>query len=136
MIYRITPEYIETLKENELFVFGSNLSGIHGAGGAKLAHKKFGAEWGVGVGFTGQCYAIPTKDYGISRTLKIDEIKLFIDEFIELASKNINYNFLVTRIGCGLAGYRDDEIALLFKDVVNFDNIFLPQSFWNIIKSL
>ena len=134
MINRITPEYINKLYDNQVFVFGSNLSGIHGKGAAKIAHKLFGADWGVGVGFTGLCYAIPTKDFKISRTLKLEEIKIFVDEFIETSKKFPQYTFLVTKIGCGLAGYREDEIATLFKDAVNVENIFLPQSFWDQLK--
>lgn len=132
---RITPEYVEKINEKQIFVFGSNLSGIHGAGGAKMAHRFFNAEWGVGVGLTGGCYAIPTKDYNISRTLKLEEIKIYIDDFIETAKHFSEYDFLVTKIGCGYAGYCDNEIAILFKDAIDVQNIFLPNSFWNILKS-
>ena len=131
---RITPEHINKLTDNQVFVFGSNLSGIHGKGAARMAHQYYNAEWGIGVGFTGVCYAIPTKDYGILRTLKLNEIKIYVNDFIETAKQFSDYTFLVTRIGCGLAGYRDEEIATLFKDAIDVENIFLPESFWNIIK--
>ena len=72
---------------------------------------------------------IKNKDF-----LKLNEIKIYVDDFIETAKQFTNYNFLVTKIGCGLAGYREDEIAVLFKDAIDVENIFLPQSFWNILK--
>lgn len=128
---RITPENITKLSDNEIFVFGSNKSGRHGAGAAKLAHQRFGADWGVGVGITGECYAIPTKDYGICRTLKINEIKPYVDDFIEFAKNNNDFIFLVTEIGCGLAGYRPEEITPLFVNAKDIENIHLPIRFWN-----
>ncbi len=114
---------ITELKPNEVFVFGSNLSGIHGGGAARFAHDKFGAEMGVGVGFTGQCYAIPTKSKGITRTLEIEEIKPYVDYFIQAAKKERFKTFLVTEIGCGLAGYSPEDIAPLFKDAIDIENI-------------
>ena len=122
-----TPEFIRTLNENEIFVFGSNLLGQHGGGAARIAHNNFGAEWGVGVGLTGQCYAIPTMHGGV------DAIAPYVDEFIEFARNNKDLKFLVTRIGCGIAGFRDEEIAPLFKNALNERNIILPKSFYNIL---
>lgn len=122
-----TPEFIRTLNENEIFVFGSNLLGQHGGGAARIAHNHFGAEWGVGVGLTGQCYAIPTMHGGV------DAIAPYVDEFIEFARNNKDLKFLVTRIGCGIAGFRDEEIAPLFKNALNERNIILPKSFYNIL---
>ena len=122
-----TPEFIRTLNENEIFVFGSNLLGQHGGGAARIAHNHFGAEWGVGVGLTGQCYAIPTMHGGV------DAIAPYVDEFIEFARNNKDLKFLVTRIGCGIAGFRDEEIAPLFKNALNELNIILPKSFYNIL---
>lgn len=138
---RITPEKITELKDNEIFIFGSNLSGIHGAGAAKLALDKFGAIWATGVGIQGQCYAIPTKSRGITRTLTINEIKPYVDEFIEFAITKPELTFLVTEVGCGLAGYTVENIAPLFKDAMGIQNIYLPKRFWdrlkrNIIKKL
>lgn len=122
-----TAENITALKENQVFVFGSNLAGRHGAGAAKQA-LKFGAVYGEGVGLFGQTYAIPTKDHNIV-TLPISKIKLYVDDFISFARDNTKYQFLVTRIGCGLAGYTDKEIAPLFKECLGFYNITLPKSF-------
>jgi hypothetical protein len=104
---------------NEIFVFGSNLAGRHGAGAAKIAVQKFGAVYGTGIGLSGLSYAIPTKDQNIRR-LPLSEIKLYIDEFIRLSNHPILIgNFFVTRVGCGLAGYTDSEIAPLFKGAKN-----------------
>lgn len=128
---KTTPDNITELKPNEVFVFGSNESGIHGAGAAKLAYNKFGAEWGNGVGMQGQSYAIPTKDFDI-RTLSLDIIKHYVDEFMETAKYNPSINFLVTQIGCGLAGYSPKEIAPLFRG--HTDNIILPQAFLDILS--
>lgn len=130
MIDRITQSNITILKPNEVFVFGSNLSGIHGAGAAKLAHNSFGAEWGKGEGLQGNSYAIPTKDKTVYRTLSIAEIKPYVDRFIDFAKENEELTFLVTEIGCGLAGLKPAQVAPLFANVIEFQNIHLPLSFW------
>lgn len=130
---KITPENITDLQPNQIFVFGSNLSGIHGAGAARLAMDKFGAKYKTGVGLTGQCYAIPTKSLGITRSLTIKEIKPYVDDFINFAQCTLNYDFLVTPIGCGLAGYTPKQIAPLFKKALNVKNIYLPQNFINLL---
>ena len=118
-----TPERITELKKNEVFVFGSNLSGSHGGGAAWIAYQKFGAIWGQGVGLQGQSYGIPTMQGGV------ETIKPFVDEFIEFAKEHPELKFLVTRIGCGIAGFRDEEIAPLFKDAIDVENVILPKSF-------
>lgn len=118
-----TSGRISELKENEIFVFGSNLAGAHGGGAAWLAHKRFGAVWGEGVGLHGQTYAIPTMQGGV------ETIKPYVDEFIRFAKEHIGYRFLVTRIGCGIAGFRDEEIAPLFREAVSVENIILPKEF-------
>lgn len=120
---RFTPDFITELKENEIFVFGSNLQGLHGGGAARLAYEKFGAIWGQGVGLQGQSYGIPTMHGGV------DAIKPYVDEFIEFAKSHPELTFLVTRIGCGIAGFRDEEIAPLFKECIEIDNVILPRSF-------
>lgn len=130
MIERTTPENIKNLAENQIFVFGSNLSGRHGKGAAKTA-LEWGAKWGQAKGLQGKTYAIPTKDANIRNTLTISEIKIFVDEFIEFTKNNENLIFLVTEIGCGLAGLKPKEIAPLFKEAVNIPNIHLPSRFWN-----
>jgi hypothetical protein len=104
---------------NEIFVFGSNLAGIHGAGAAKVAVQKFGATYGIGRGFRGMSYAIPTKDLEI-RTLSLSEIKIYVEEFVRMANNPmVLANFFVTRVGCGLAGYQDSDIAPMFKNANN-----------------
>lgn len=119
---------ITELKENEIFVFGSNESGIHGGGAARQALKEFGAVYGVGFGHTGSCFAIPTKDWDIE-TLPIPVIAHYVSRFIDYAKKNQAYKFLVTEIGCGLAGYKVENIAPLFKSALDIPNIILPESF-------
>ena len=120
---QFSPDFITELKENEIFVFGSNLEGIHGGGAARLAYNKFGAIWGQGVGLQGQSYGIPTMHGGV------EDIKPYVDEFIEFAKSHPELTFLVTRIGCGIAGFRDEDIAPLFKECIKMENICLPKSF-------
>ena len=98
----------------KIFVFGSNLAGRHGAGAAKFAHERYGAEYGVGLGQTGCAYAIPTKDDNLN-TLPLDNIEFFIEMFIKHAELNPDDEFLLTPIGCGLAGYRRDQIKPLIE---------------------
>ncbi len=126
---RITPDNITKLGENEIFVFGSNLSGRHGKGAAKQA-LTWGAKWGQMDGLQGRTYGIPTKDASIRRTLTVIEIKPFVDEFIEFCKNNPNLIFLVTEIGCGLAGHKQKDIAPLFKECENLTNVHLPSKFW------
>ena len=97
---RITPDNITSLQPHEVFVFGSNLSGIHGAGAAKIAVDKFGARWGQPVGIQGKTYAIPTKSEGITRTLTLKEIEPYVNEFIMYAVYHVGNTFLTTEIGC------------------------------------
>lgn len=118
-----TPERITELAENEIFVFGSNLAGAHGGGAARLAYRKFGAVWGEGVGLHGRTYAIPTMQGGVKT------IKPYVDEFIRFAIERPWLTFLVTRIGCGIAGFQDRDIAPLFKAAINVENIILPKGF-------
>ena len=124
---RISTDYITELKENEIFVFGSNLDGMHGGGAARAAYNKFGAIWGQGVGLQGQSYGIPTMHGGV------DVIKPYVDEFINFAKSHTELKFLVTRIGCGIAGFTDEEMAPLFKDAIEIENIYLPKSFYYIL---
>ena len=107
-----TPERISELKENEIFVFGSNLAGSHGGGAALLAYNRFGAVWGQGVGLQGQTYAIPTMQGGVGT------IKPYADEFIGFAKQHPEMKFLVTKIGCGIAGAIDVENVILPEDFV------------------
>ena len=123
MDIRIAPSYISKLAPNEVFVFGSNLKGTHGGGAALTAYKKFGAVWGQGVGLQGQSYGIPTMQGGV------ETIKPYVDEFIDFARKHPDLRFLVTPIGCGIAGFKPSQIAPLFKEAKNIFNIYLPKEF-------
>lgn len=125
---RIASSHITTLQPNEIFVFGSNLSGMHGGGAARLAYQKFGAIWGQGVGLQGQSYGIPTMQGGV------DTIKPYVDEFIEFAKTHPQLNFLVTEIGCGIAGFSVEEIAPLFEQAIEVENIYLPERFWMVLN--
>ncbi len=113
----------------EIFVFGSNLAGQHYGGAARIAYEKFGAEWGVGTGRTGQTYAIPTMHGGI------DDIKPYVDEFIEYARNHPNNRFLLTRIGCGIAGFNDSQIAPLFSKAMKLSNVNFPKKWYTILTS-
>lgn len=124
-----TPNYIKSLKADEIFVFGSNLAGAHGGGAARIAVEDFGAIWGQGVGLQGQCYAIPTMQGGV------ETIKPYVDEFIEFAKQHKELFFYVTRIGCGIAGFRDEEIAPLFAKAIDVQNIALPETFVSQLKN-
>lgn len=123
MNIRITPSYISKLFPNEIFVFGSNLEGMHGGGAALTAYKKFGAVWGQGTGLQGRSYGIPTMQGGV------ETIKPYVDEFIDFARKHPDLRFLVTPIGCGIAGFKPSQIAPLFTEAKNLPNIYLPKEF-------
>ena len=116
---RTTPNHIDKLQPGEIFVFGSNLRGMHAGGAARAAYHKFGAVMGQGVGLQGQSYAIPTMQGGV------ETIKPYVDEFIEFARQHPELTFLVTRIGCGIAGFRDEEIAPLFTEAHQLSNVVL-----------
>lgn len=118
---RCTPDFITELKPGEIFVFGSNLDGFHAGGAARIAVQKFGAVWGQGVGLQGQSYAIPTMQGGV------ETIKPYVDQFIDFAKEHPELTFLVTRIGCGIAGFQDRVIAPLFADAITVPNIILPR---------
>lgn len=109
--------------ENRIFVFGSNLKGVHGAGAAAQAMRDFGAIWGQSVGLQGSSYAIPTKDFRIE-TLRLEDIKPYVDDFINFAISRQDLYFFVTRIGCGLAGYTDEQIGPMFAESPG--NVELP----------
>lgn len=136
MIKRITPIDINLreFKENEIYVFGSNERGRHGLGSALIALEKFGAKEGVGFGLEGQSFAIPTKDKKI-KTLSIVQIKYFVDQFIIFAKRKPELTFYVVEIGCMNAGYDPKDIAPLFKEAVNLENIFLPERFWKVLNN-
>ena len=130
---RITPSLITELKTNEIFCFGSNEAGIMGAGAALQAYRSFGAKNGLGFGPYGRTFAIPTKDWNIEK-LHLYDIKFYIDRFVAYTYRNPRLTFLVTQIGCGLAGYTPEQIAPLFRNATEIENIHLPVEFWNILN--
>ena len=127
-----TPDYIDRLLPNHIFVFGSNTLGYHTGGASGTARKKFGAVWGQAEGLQGQSYAIPV-DFG-KGIRKDNEVKASIEKFIDFAKQNEELFFFVTRIGCGIGGYRDDEMAQFFKQALEVNNICLPKSFVDALK--
>lgn len=122
-----TPDYIDTLLSNQIFVFGSNALGYHTGGASGTARKKFGAVWGQPEGLQGQSYAIPV-DFG-KGVRKDPEVKTAIDRFIDFAKAHNELFFFVTRVGCGIAGYHDEEMAQFFREALNLNNVCLPKSF-------
>ena len=127
-----TSENIQELQKNEVFVFGSNEIGFHGGGAARQALMKFGAVLNEPIGLFGQSYAIPTKDHTIT-SLPLEAIKEYVEVFIEEAKEHPDLLFLVTEIGCGLAGYKPIDIAPFFKNVIEAPNIALPLTFKKIL---
>ena len=125
---KFTPENIRHLEPNQIFTYGANAAGIHGAGAAKLA-LRWGAKMGE-YGLNGQTYGIPTKDHNI-RTLPLDKIQVHVHDFLALAFSHQEYEFLLTKIGCGLALYQPKDIAPLFKIIKTgvFENVILPEEF-------
>ena len=123
-----TPDRINTLGKRDIFVFGSNLAGRHGGGAARIALNRFGAIYGQGEGLQGNSYAIPTMQGGV------ETIKPYVDRFIEFAQREKALTFYVTKIGCGIAGFKVADIAPLFADAVGVTNIRLPKDFFDIIS--
>lgn len=130
MEQRFTPEWITELEPGEIFVFGSNLAGVHGGGAARIALEKFDAVPGQGVGLQGRSYAIPTMQGGV------ETVRPYVEEFVDFARRHQELTFLVTRIGCGIAGFRDEEIAPLFADALKMPNVVLPETFVKVIRKL
>lgn len=124
---RVTPEWIDDLQANQVFVFGSNLAGMHGGGAARIARLRFGAVMGKGVGMQGRSYAIPTMQGGT------ETIRPYVNDFIAYAKERPELTFLVTPIGCGIAGFEPEDIAPLFELASNVENIWLPKSFWEVL---
>jgi hypothetical protein len=111
--FLVTPEEVRSLEKDQVFVFGSNLAGKHGRGAAHIA-LKWGAEFGNPEGIQGQTYAIPTKTATVLKALDYDEIEFYIERFDKYARKNPDKTFLVTKIGCGLAGLDIEKMAYIF----------------------
>ena len=125
-MYCLMRPFIFSLAQDEVFVFGSNLQGMHGGGAAAVAMRNVGAVWGKGVGHYGQTYAIPTMQGGI------ETIRPYVDDFIAYARNHPELTFLVTRIGCGIAGFKDEEVAPLFVGSLDLPNVHLPKSFFEV----
>lgn len=123
---RVTPDFVRQLEPDQIFVFGSNAQGIHAGGAARQAAQQFGAVMGQGEGLQGQSYAIPTME-------GLDSLKAAVDRFIVFADEHPELSFLVTRIGCGIAGYDDSQIAPLFRRCIKMENVALPDQFWKVL---
>ncbi len=123
---RVSPDNIDSLEENEIFVFGSNAGGQHAGGAAAFAVKNFGAVWGQGEGLRGRSYAIPTME-------GLENLQAAVDRFTQFAYEHPELRFLVTRVGCGIAGYSVKEIAPMFRNCVRLENVALPEDFWLVL---
>ncbi len=130
---RTTPDWIVELGPDEVFVFGSNMSGRHGKGAAKMA-MKWGAIYGQAAGIQGRTYGIPTVNASITGKLHLDKIERFVGEFVDYAIHHPSKTFLVTEVGCGLAGWTVKDIAPLFESAAMEENIHLPLKFWRILQ--
>jgi hypothetical protein len=129
---KFTPEKINKLEANEVFVFGSNNKGIHGKGAAYDANKKFKYPWGLSEGLNNPptCYALPTKSDTIN-ILTLDQIQINVNRFIKVVKENPHITFLITPIGCGLAGFKPKDIAPMFRECMDLENVTLPKSFYD-----
>ena len=127
--------FINSLEDNEIFIFGSNLQGLHGAGAALTARNRFDAKMGIGKGLTGQSYAFPTiKSLNPYTKLTVKEIEQEVNDLEIIIKENNNKKFYLTAVGCGLAGYDIKNIAPLFKKLIKYDNIVFPIEFKSFIK--
>lgn len=123
---RVSPDYINSLGPEEIFVFGSNIQGFHGGGAAAFALEYFCAEWGVGEGITGRCYALPTME-------GIESFLAAVARFTAWAKQDPAHHYLVSAVGCGIAGYTPEEVAPMFLEAAKLPNVYLPQCFWEVI---
>ena len=130
---RVSAKHIDKLEDDEVFVFGSNTEGMHTGGAARMA-MNWGAIYGKAFGLQGKTFAIPTVDYTRSGKMSVDEIKKYVDEFLDFTIKNKDKKFLVTEIGCGIAGFKVSEIAPLFRKALEYSNVYLPERFINYLK--
>lgn len=117
---------------HQVFVFGSNLSGFHAGGAARAAHELHGAEWGVGEGRTGNAYAIPTVGANFGGPLTLSDIRRAVEIFLHHAAIHPEDAFLVTRVGCGIAGHKDEDIAPMFRDAPF--NCSLPEPWQQLVE--
>ena len=130
---RVSAKHIDKLEDDEVFVFGSNTEGMHAGGAARMA-MNWGAIYGKAFGLQGKTFAIPTVDYTRSGKMSIDEIKKYVDEFLDFTIKNKDKKFLVTEIGCGIAGFKVSEIAPLFRKALEYSTVYLPERLINYLK--
>lgn len=128
---RFTSPDIRKLAPGEIFVFGSNTEGKHGKGAAKYAMQKFGAKWGDAEGLTGRCYALPTVGDRLSK-MSLDRISIHVQRFLKCAAKHPELTFLVTLVGCGLAGHKVRDIGPMFAQ--RLPNVILPKEFVDTLK--
>jgi hypothetical protein len=119
---KYTPENITALEQKEIFIFGSNSEGQHYGGAARVAHDMFFAEWGVGRGLTGLCYALPTlyhptttSEPGAMLKLSLEELDLEFEYLFDCINRHPDYTFYLTKVGCGIAGFSIEEIKEIFK---------------------
>ncbi|WP_297300463.1 hypothetical protein [uncultured Brachyspira sp.] len=133
---RISSSKITQLEDDEVFVFGSNTQGVHGGGAARTA-MNWGAIYGQAYGLQGKTFAIPTVDYTKSGKMAVSEIKKYVDKFLDFALNHKDKKFLVTEIGCGIAGFKIEEMAELFREALKdkYDNVYLPQRFVDYLKN-
>ena len=130
---RITPDDIQYLDINDIFVFGSNLLGRHAGGAADLAFRKYGAIKGIGIGAQGRSFAIPTLGVYMEQ-LPLEQIEYYVKYFTGMAELCSKRHFLVTKIGCGIAGFKINEIAPMFRLASKLRNVYLPQEFWDYLN--
>lgn len=123
---RVASDRIAELGEGEIFVFGSNIQGMHGGGAAWVANQKFGAQWGVGEGLTGRTYALPTMEGEAS-------MRRAVERFTTCAKEHPELTFLVTAVGCGIAGYTPQQVAPMFRAAAALENVYLPMVFWDVL---
>lgn len=119
---------------DEMFVFGSNLRGAHGAGAAFIARRDYGAALGQGIGVTGSCYAIPTKDENI-RSMDLFRINEHVCDFVTYVQNHPNLKFFITKVGCGLAGFKSEEIAPMFHQIAENENCSFPEEWAPYLKA-
>lgn len=130
-----TPEFVESLKDGQVFVFGSNLIGCHSGGASLVAMQRFGAVWGQAEGPQGQCYAIPVDVRGEAIENVSAYMKRHIDKFLAYAKAHPKLSFLVIKVGCGNAGFDEELMAPFFKEAMKMDNVSLPKSFVEILRN-
>jgi hypothetical protein len=130
--HRVTPRSIKELRDNQVFVFGSNIAGRHSGAAAKQALLKWGAVWGLASGPQGRSYAIPTVS-GKANNVKL--IEPYARQFAQYAREHREKTFLVTAVGCGNAGFTAEQVAPFFRECIDLPNVYLPESFWRVLRN-